>query len=138
MKFALLTLAGLLVATLAREQADVAKPNLRWDANAQRAVNEEALDIAHKMITGEAPNSIPCTICTKVIGFVEGKVTKYGCGLIFDGIAAAACEAAGLGPEDPLSEACIAFVIAGCGEIAKLLAEHVKSPHDICHHLHAC
>ena len=110
-----------------------------YDPHRLEKVNATAVEILRtQLMKGETPDGIPCNICTAVVGFLVGKITKYGCGLIFDGLAAAACEAAGLGPEDPLSEVCIAFAIASCGEIAKLIAEHVSSPQTICSDLHVC
>ena len=38
------------------------------------------------------------------VGAVENYLIKNGCSFAFDAIALAACEAAGLGPENPLSE----------------------------------
>ena len=48
------------------------------------------------------------------------------------------CEAAGFGPEDPLSEVCAAAVIGGCKVIAKDLANHITDPHKICQDMDLC
>lgn len=81
---------------------------------------------------------IPCNICAKVVGWLYGKISKYGCSWAIKLEAAAACEAAGLGPEDPLSDICAAAVIAGCGEILKLIEQHVEDPTKICQLTHIC
>lgn len=83
-------------------------------------------------------SSLPCSICDKVVGFAIGKITKYGCGILAKVEMAAACEAAGLGPEDPLSDICVVALVGACGEIAKLIVEHVQDPAVICQKVHLC
>ena len=48
-----------------------------------------------------------------VVGKIGSKITsKAGC-VDFDVAGASACEAAGLGPEDPLADACAVTIAAG-------------------------
>lgn len=82
--------------------------------------------------------SLPCYLCDKVVGFAVGKIAKYGCGLLLDVEMAAACEAAGLGPEDPLADACVVALIGACAEIATLIADHIQDPTIICSKIHIC
>ena len=82
--------------------------------------------------------SLPCTICDKVMGFVVSKIEKYGCSFIFKVEAAAACEAAGLGPEDPLSDICVVAMIGACSEIASLIQQKVTDPTQLCNLVHIC
>lgn len=83
-------------------------------------------------------SSLPCTICDKVMGFAIGKITKYGCGLLAKVELAAACELAGLGPEDPLSDVCVVVLVGACSAIAQLIIDHVQDPAVICQKLHLC
>ena len=82
--------------------------------------------------------SLPCYLCDKVVGFAVGKIAKYGCGLLLDVEMAAACEAAGLGPEDPLADACVVALVGACAEIATLIADHIQDPTVICNKIHIC
>jgi len=77
-------------------------------------------------------------MCEKVVSMLGSKLTSQGCAAIIpegDVI----CEAAGLGPEDPLADICAAVVTAGCPLIAHYIAKgaHVV-PKDICAHLGSC
>lgn len=83
-------------------------------------------------------SSLPCTICRKAMSFAVGKIAKKGCSLITRAAMAAACEAAGVGPEDPLADACAVALFAACGEIAKLIADHVTHPGKLCHKANIC
>eukprot|EP00744_Colponema_vietnamica_P011631 GILI01016354.1.p1 GENE.GILI01016354.1~~GILI01016354.1.p1 ORF type:complete len:150 (+),score=22.76 GILI01016354.1:40-489(+) len=80
---------------------------------------------------------LKCEVCKKGIGFFEGKIASIGCGA-GDAIAVAACEAAGLGPEDPLADVCAAAFVAGCGEIVRLIEGHVSNPTTVCKDIHMC
>ena len=82
--------------------------------------------------------SLPCYLCDKVVGFAVGKIAKYGCGFLLDVEMAAACEAAGLGPEDPLADACVVALVGACAEIATLIADNIKDPTIICTKIHIC
>jgi len=86
----------------------------------------------------QAPEITKCGICTKIVGFAEGKILKYGCGVLTKVAGAAACEAIGLGPEDPLADVCVAIIVFGCPKIAKLLADHIRDPATICGDLGYC
>jgi hypothetical protein len=82
--------------------------------------------------------SIPCHVCSFVVGHLESYIVKHGCGLLLKLRVAAACEAAGLGPEEPGSEACIAVIIASCEIIANEVKAHITSPTTICGKIHMC
>ena len=43
-----------------------------------------------------------------------------------------------IGPEDPLADACVALVVVGCSKIAKLLADGIKNPEQVCTDLNYC
>ena len=79
-----------------------------------------------------------CTLCQKVVPFAISKVVKHGCNWIFDAEAIGICEAAGLGPEDPMSEVCAGAVIAGCSIISHEVSSHVTNANTICQKMHAC
>ena len=81
---------------------------------------------------------LSCSVCEMAVGAVEGFLIKHGCSFLFDAVAISACEAAGLGPENPLSEVCAGLLIAGCSKIAKDLADKVTDKHVICQHLSIC
>jgi hypothetical protein len=81
---------------------------------------------------------LTCSICEMAVGAVEGFLIKHGCSFLFDAVAISACEAAGLGPENPLSEVCAGLLIAGCSKIAQDLANKVTDKHVICQHLSIC
>lgn len=82
--------------------------------------------------------SLPCYLCEKAVGFLIGKGNSFACGWAFDGLALAACEAAGLGPEDPLSDVCTAALIGGCGIILKDIENHITNAQQICSDIHLC
>ena len=82
--------------------------------------------------------SIPCTLCDKVVGFAVKKIAKSGCGFLLKVEMAAVCEAAGLGPEDPLADACVVALVGACAEIASLVAQHIEDPTIICNKIHIC
>eukprot|EP00455_Lapot_gusevi_P041540 TRINITY_DN4830_c0_g1_i4.p2 TRINITY_DN4830_c0_g1~~TRINITY_DN4830_c0_g1_i4.p2 ORF type:complete len:164 (+),score=64.13 TRINITY_DN4830_c0_g1_i4:59-493(+) len=104
---------------------------------ADRFLDADNSTVALKPSFGAA-NGLSCTVCQKVVGFLEGKINKYGCKFFFKAAAVAACEAAGLGPEDPMSEVCIGVMIASCKEIASLIEGHITDSTAICQHLHIC
>ena len=82
--------------------------------------------------------SLPCTICDKVLGFAIGKIAKHGCGFLLKVEMAAVCEAAGLGPEDPLADICVVTLVGACGKIASMIAQHIEDPATVCAKLHLC
>ena len=43
-----------------------------------------------------------------------------------------------MGPEDPAADACVALVISGCSEVAKLINENIQGSDRICGYLNAC
>ena len=43
-----------------------------------------------------------------------------------------------MGPEDPAADACVALVISGCSEVAKLINENVQGSDRICGAIGAC
>jgi hypothetical protein len=98
----------------------------------------EIPSVSSEFLPVQPLGGIPCTICSKVVGWLYGKISKYGCSILIKAEAAAACEFAGLGPEDPLADICAAAVIAGCGEILKLIEQHVQDPTKICQLTHIC
>jgi len=94
-----------------------------------------ALAILNPQLLG---TSLPCSICSKVVSFAVGQIVKHGCGFLLKVEMAAACEAAGLGPEDPLSDICVVAMIGACTEIASLIANHITDPTIICNKIHIC
>ena len=66
-------------------------------------------------------NVIACWGCKKAAGMVEGIIAKRGC-LLADAAITGVCEAAFLGPEDPLSEVCAFAFIGACQVFAKWIA----------------
>merc|ERR1711862_592149 len=85
-----------------------------------------------------SPEISECEVCEKIVGYALGKIEKYGCGIITDAFATAACEAIGLGPEDPLADLCVAVIAEGCPEILKLIQEGIGAPSAICGDLNYC
>ena len=43
-----------------------------------------------------------------------------------------------MGPEDPAADACVALVISGCSEVAKLINENIQGSDRICGAIGAC
>jgi hypothetical protein len=81
---------------------------------------------------------IPCPLCVSAVGFVQNVALHEGCGLLFSSAALAACEAIGLGPQDPLSELCTAALIGGCVTIANDLSSGIVNTTQICVDLTFC
>lgn len=78
-----------------------------------------------------------CGMCKKIVGKIIGRLAKEGCAeIIPEGDAA--CEAIGLGPEDPLADICAFIVTTGCPIIAREVAKGVKNPEQICEQLKMC
>ncbi len=95
--------------------------------------------VSNKVIAQNSTlGGLPCDLCEKVVPFVEGKLGKLGCWAVdLDG--GAVCEAAGLGPEDPLADVCVAAVALLCSEIAKEIANGLHyTPERICQLIHLC
>ena len=84
-----------------------------------------------------SPDIDECSVCQDIIGYAQGKINEYGCGLITDAYAAAACEAIGLGPEDPLSDLCAFIIVHYCPDVLKYLEDHVPI-NSICSDLGYC
>ena len=80
---------------------------------------------------------IKCEICKKAMGAFKDAIISHGCGYA-DAAAAAACQEAGLGPEDPLSDICTAAFIEGCKLVAEDLTKHITSSHKLCKDIHMC
>ena len=80
---------------------------------------------------------IKCHVCEKAIDTFQSHVVSKGCVLI-DGIAISACELAGIGPEDPLSDVCAAAFVAGCKIVVDDALKHIHLPSTVCTHIHMC
>eukprot|EP00731_Ephydatia_muelleri_P031412 Em0022g926a len=81
---------------------------------------------------------LSCSLCTKAVRFAVPKILKRGCSFLFKVEAIAACEAIGLGPEDPLSSVCIGVLIGSCKIIASQITKHVTDPAKICKVIKLC
>merc|ERR1711896_108895 len=68
---------------------------------------------------------------------VYGLLGKEGCAAIIPE-GATLCEAAGLGPEDPLADACALAVTTGCAIAAEELAKGIESPEAVCEAVGQC
>ena len=93
--------------------------------------------LAAQVKLGSPWSWIKCEVCKKVIGSAENYAINHGCGA-FDAYALSLCEAAGLGPEDPVSDICAAALVAGCPIILHDVAKHITSHHDLCKDIHMC
>jgi hypothetical protein len=80
---------------------------------------------------------LPCKYCKEAVDYLKSHGGKWACDSKFDGVAKDACEAAGLGPLDPLLDICTAALVAGCNEIIKLIEKHISAT-DICKKIHLC
>eukprot|EP00731_Ephydatia_muelleri_P006052 Em0003g300a len=78
---------------------------------------------------------LSCSVCVKAVNWAVPKITKWGCGFIFDTSATAFCNMIGVGPEDPLTWACTGVLIGSCSVI---LQNKVASSTAICQNLNAC
>lgn len=76
-------------------------------------------------------------MCKSVVGSIIEELSKEGCAAII-GEGDALCEAAGLGPEDPLADICAVIVTTGCEVIAEDVAKGVKDPEEMCSQLGKC
>ena len=93
--------------------------------------------LAAQVKLGSPWSWIKCEVCKKVIGDAENFVIKHGCGA-FDAYAVSLCEAAGIGPEDPLSDICAAALVAGCPIILHEIEKHITNPDTLCKDIHMC
>lgn len=76
----------------------------------------------------QPPNlkGLPCYLCKKAVGWLIDHANDWACDAAFDAIAISACEAAGLGPEDPWADICSVALIKGCS----ILFEHIEDHED--------
>jgi hypothetical protein len=79
-----------------------------------------------------------CSLCEEAVDYLVDKGSDWSCDFAFDALAAAACEAAGLGPEDPLADICAAALIEGCSKILGMIVEHIRNPQQICSAIDLC
>jgi len=80
---------------------------------------------------------LTCTACKSAVGFVVKQLVSKGCvAIIPEG--AVACEAIGLGPEDPFADICALIVAGSCPLIASQVSKGVKDPGQICEKLNYC
>jgi hypothetical protein len=107
------------------------------DARATAAVRDIALHMPNHIRTTNG-GAIKCWICEHVIEKFISFAVDHGCDAA-DAIAISLCEAAGLGPEDPLADACAAAL---CGACSWFVSDWVdKKIHDgktLCDHIHWC
>jgi hypothetical protein len=81
---------------------------------------------------------LPCWICKGAVGWLIDHANDWACDVGFDAIATLACQAAGLGPEDPWSDICTAAIIAGCNIILEQIEDGVNSKTAICQAIDLC
>ena len=107
-------------------------------ARQNRIVVNANAKMAANATLGSVWDQIKCWVCKKAIGKFESVIVDDGCGLA-DTAAAAACEFAGLGPEDPLADVCVAAFIAGCEMIANdVINDHITNPQTLCDDIGLC
>jgi len=81
--------------------------------------------------------SLACPACKKAAKMVVSKLIKAGCvEIIPEGVVA--CEAIGLGPEDPFADLCALTVAGSCPAIAAMVTRGIKDPGQICQKLNIC
>merc|ERR1711953_301523 len=78
-----------------------------------------------------------CGLCKTAMNTVIGLLSKEGCAAIIPE-GAALCEAAGLGPEDPLADACASAVVIGCPIAASMIAKGAGTPEAVCDAVGQC
>jgi len=70
---------------------------------------------------------------------MEKQISNKGIKLITEAVGAAACEVIGLGPEDPLADACaLVFVTLGSHIVEAVVDKHLTQGEDICKYIHYC
>eukprot|EP01008_Symbiontida_sp_HLA12_P002209 NODE_3585_length_401_cov_280.564748_g3556_i0.p1 GENE.NODE_3585_length_401_cov_280.564748_g3556_i0~~NODE_3585_length_401_cov_280.564748_g3556_i0.p1 ORF type:complete len:123 (+),score=3.42 NODE_3585_length_401_cov_280.564748_g3556_i0:31-399(+) len=79
-----------------------------------------------------------CDMCNDLLGELVGKINDWGCGVVLDGIAVAMCQAIGLGPEDPLSDACSGIVMYSCSKLAEYIEKGITDPQTLCEKIDMC
>ena len=83
-------------------------------------------------------STIRCEVCQKVMGKAVGILLKHGCGVITRGLGLAACEAAGFGPEDPASDACVVLFEGSCNLLLAAVKDGLRAPGRLCDLVHLC
>jgi len=78
-----------------------------------------------------------CSACKKAVGEVVSQLASKGCAYIIPE-GAVVCEAAGLGPEDPMADLCAIIVVASCSTIANYVANGIQNPEQICEDINWC
>ena len=86
---------------------------------------------------GVSVKGVKCWACRKAASKIEGVIASRGC-LTADLAITGACEAAFLGPFDPLSEICAVGFIAACPTFTKWIEEKIFTADKACHHLRMC
>jgi hypothetical protein len=107
------------------------------DARATAAVRDIALHTPNHIRTADG-SKIKCWVCEHVIEKFVGFAVDHGCDAA-DGIAISLCEAAGLGPEDPLADACAAALCGACGWfVSDWVDKKIHNGKKLCQHIHWC
>lgn len=82
--------------------------------------------------------NLKCWVCEHAIGKFIDFAVEHGCDAA-DPIADAACEAAGIGPEDPLADACAVALDAACGILVEYFVDdHIHASSALCDRIHWC
>ena len=129
MKFALVTLfAAVALILVIGATADGEQNIVTQD---DRDTLRDIIQHSPNMESGNAWQWIKCKICKEAMDMFVEAIAKHGCAFA-DTAAAAACEAAGLGPEDPMADLCVAAFIGGCELIAKEVVKGITNPDALC------
>lgn len=123
---------------------------VRRPSNAPKITQKQVIQILMRVImerslnmTGATPpkdvlKGLPCSLCTSVVGWLIDHANDWACDYAFDAIAAAACLAAGLGPENPWADVCVAAMIEGCNVILGDIEDGITNPTQICQDIDLC
>lgn len=79
-------------------------------------------------------SEVECNVCKKVAGFAYQKIEHKGCGIVTELEGASMCEIVGFGPEDPLSDVCVAIVWRGCDYLMHEIEKGFFLPRRLCKH----
>lgn len=81
--------------------------------------------------------ALTCSACETAAKWIVGALVKQGCvAIIPEG--AVACEAIGLGPEDPFADICAVIVSGSCLAISQFVSKGTTAPEKICQGIGYC
>ena len=82
--------------------------------------------------------NLKCWVCEHAIGKFIDFAVEHGCDAA-DPIADAACEAAGIGPVDPLADACAFALDTACAVLVEYFVDdHIHASSQLCDRIHWC